>query len=125
MIFLKLTPIRKEILDIIKKSNRPICAKNIKEEFSLQADLSNIYRNLNVLELDRKISSISFRCVKYYYASQNQNGHFILCKKCGEIQSFNLCHEHLLQKTLEEQYGYKFTSHSLYFEGYCKICKKT
>ena len=107
----------------MSKENKPISAKTIKEKFNLLADLSNIYRNLNTLELDRAIGSISFQGIKYYYYSENKNGHFMLCKSCGEIKSFHLCHEHSLQKQLEEQYEYKLTNHNLYFEGYCKVCK--
>ena len=120
---MRITPIRSEVLDILSKENKPISAKTIKEKFNLLADLSNIYRNLNTLELDRAIGSISFQGIKYYYYSENKNGHFMLCKSCGEIKSFHLCHEHSLQKQLEEQYEYKLTNHNLYFEGYCKVCK--
>lgn len=121
---LKLTPIRLEILSILKESTAPICAKAIKDKFILSADLSNVYRNLNTLELDRIICSISFKGIKYYYESESKSGHFILCKGCGEIQSFHNCHEHTLQKELENQFGYKITNHNLYFEGYCGTCNK-
>ena len=104
--FMKLTPIRKEILRIVKDSNKPISTKLIKEKFGLEADISNIYRNLNALELDRSINSISIEGIKYYYAFESQNGHFIICKNCGEIQTFYNCHEHKLKEELEKGISY-------------------
>ena len=62
---MRITPIRREVLDILSKENKPISAKTIKEKFNLLADLSNIYRNLNTLELDGAIGSISFQGRKY------------------------------------------------------------
>lgn len=119
---MKLTPIKEEILRILKTNSKPISTKKIKEEFMLNADLSNVYRNLNSLELSSTINSISIEGTKYYYAFDNLNGHFIICKSCGEMQSFHNCNEQKLQSQLEEQFGYKLLSHKLYFEGYCKIC---
>lgn len=119
---MKLTPIRKEILRIVKDSDKPINTKLIKEKFQLEADISNIYRNLNVLELDRSINSISIEGIKYYYAFESQNGHFIICKSCGEIQTFYNCHEHKLKEELEKEFGYRLLTHNLYFEGYCGLC---
>ena len=48
---MRITPIRREVLDILSKENKPISAKTIKEKFNLLADLSNIYRNLNTLDV--------------------------------------------------------------------------
>lgn len=117
------SPISEEILRILKKENKPISTKDINKIFKIEVDLSNIYRNLNKLELNQIISSISFKGTKYYYYSENRNGHFILCKSCGEIQTFHICHENSLQKKLEESFDYQFTNHNLYFEGYCKKCR--
>lgn len=119
---MKLTPIRKEILRIVKASDKPINTKIIKEKFGLEADISNIYRNLNALELDRSVNSISIEGIKYYYAFESQNGHFIICKNCGEIQTFYNCHEHKLKEELEKDFGYQLLTHNLYFEGYCGLC---
>jgi len=119
---MKLTPIRQEIINIVDNSEKPINAKVIKELFTLEADFSNIYRNLNALELERNISSISIDGVKFYYKSQIDSGHFIICKSCGEIKTFHNCHEHKLKKELEDQYGYNLLTHNLYFEGYCSPC---
>lgn len=122
---MKLTPIREEILKIIKTSEKPVSTKLIKEKLTLYVDLSNVYRNLNTLELSRNINSISINGIKYYYAFENESGHFIICKCCGEIQTFHNCHEHKLKIELENQFGYRLLSHNLYFEGYCNPCNQS
>lgn len=121
---MKLTPIRKEILDILESIENPINAKIIRDKFKLDADFSNIYRNLNSLELQREINSISIDGVKFYYKTKEHNGHFIICKNCGEIKTFHNCHEHKLKDDLEKEFSYKLITHNLYFEGYCEPCNK-
>ena len=65
-----LTKKRKEIFDILQASDKPICAKILKE--SVTFDLSTIYRGLDYLETNNLISSFYFGNEKYYFKEKKK-----------------------------------------------------
>lgn len=121
---MNLSPLRADILDIITTYKKPITAKNIFEKLSINADLSNVYRGLKFLEAKGIVSSISYLGVKYYFLFNDNHGHFLFCRECQEILSFNKCFAHSIEDEIQEQFNYNIERHVFYFEGTCEICTK-
>ena len=79
-----LTKKRKEILDLLQSSEKPMCANMLKKHVTF--NLSTIYRALEYLESNNFISSFYFGNEKYYF--KEKNGNFFLyrfhCKLFGK-----------------------------------------
>ncbi|GAG89126.1 unnamed protein product, partial [marine sediment metagenome] len=85
---LKLTVLRKEILEVIDNAEKPLNAKIVGKRIKSEPYLSTIYRALDFLETKNLIHSVSFSGVKFYFTSKQGNGHFLVCKECREILEF-------------------------------------
>ena len=79
-----LTKNRKEILEIISASKKPLNVKQIKTQVDF--DTSTIYRALDFLESLEYIHSVIFDNEKYYF--KDKNGNFIICNSCRKIEAF-------------------------------------
>ena len=77
-----LTKKRKEILDLLLSSEKPMCANMLKKYVTF--NLSTIYRALEYLESNNFISSFYFGNEKYYF--KEKNGNFFLCESCNTIE---------------------------------------
>jgi len=120
----RLTERRKEILQVINESGKPLNAKDIFEKISSQPNLSTVYRALDFLEKEKYINSVSFSRIKFYYKGlEEEGGHFLFCGKCHEILEFNDCVVHDLKDKIQEQFNYTITGHVLCFEGVCSDCQ--
>ena len=120
-----MTKIRKEILEIIKCSSKPLLIKEIIDQLRIKVDLSSVYRTLKFLFDSRKIYIFSFKNRKYYFSNQKgESGHFLICKSCNEIKCFDNCIAESLQRKLQCDFNFHITEHILYFEGYCSECQK-
>jgi Fur family ferric uptake transcriptional regulator len=119
----KLTPLRKEILALIEREERPLNAKHIMQRVHLHPNLSSIYRSCEYLVTRHLLQSVSFSGVRHYFLAKRGRGHFIICKGCNEIITFDECIAEALQKRVQDKYDYTITDHVLYFEGFCPDCK--
>ena len=120
---IKLTKNRKKVLNVIKSLKKPSTAKVIQEMLLEKPDLSTIYRTLEFLTKNNIINSVSFNGKSFYYFGND--GHFIVCKECEEIMTFNECVGKNITNKIEDRFGYKLTNHILYFQGYCSKCYNT
>ena len=122
---MKLTKLRKEVLNIIDNSEKIICIKSIWNSLDPQPNITSVYRSVDHLESNELIQSISISGVKYLISKKKKgHGHFIICKECKEVTNFDDCIISSLQNKLQKDLNYNITSHVLYFEGYCSDCKK-
>lgn len=120
----KLTKIRKEILQLISYSNKPLNAKHIWKNIYSNPDVSTVYRALKFLVNRNYINTVTFSRIKFYYIDQGKKGgHFLFCDHCHEIMAFNECVVDDLQNRLQKEFQYTITSHVLCFEGICYQCK--
>ncbi len=119
----KLTPLRKEILAIVEREERPLNVKHIMQRIHLNPNLSSIYRSCEYLVTRNLLQSVSFAGVRHYFIANRGRGHFIICKGCNEIITFDECIAEALQKRIQDKYHYAITDHVLYFEGLCPDCR--
>jgi Fur family ferric uptake transcriptional regulator len=120
----RLTKLRREILGVIERAERPLNAKTIRHRTSSKPDLSTIYRALDFLTMKRLIHTVSFSGIRYFFIGKKGHGHFLICKECHEIQEFDDCVVASLQKKIQNKYNYSITDHVLYFEGLCAECQQ-
>ena len=113
-----LTKNRKEILEIISASKKPLNVKQIKTKVIF--DTSTIYRALDFLENIGYIHSVIFDNEKYYF--KEKDGNFIICNSCREIEVIpvqSVTHE---ENILKQKFGFLPLSHIFLFKGLCKKC---
>ncbi len=121
----KLTPVREEILSIIEDAGIPVNVSVIMDTLTSTPNISTVYRALDYFERNQYVHSISLSGMRYYYgSSRGGHGHFLFCRECRELITFDDCIVHTLQKKLQKQYEYQISSHVLFFEGLCGECGK-
>jgi len=120
-----ITELRKTILTIVEKSDKPLMVKSIYKQLYPKPDLSTVYRALDFFQKKNLLQSINFfNNVQYFFSSKKPHSHFILCKECHHIDAFKNCPAHSLEKELENQFKFKIYDHFLHFIGLCKECQK-
>ncbi len=113
-----LTKKRKEILDLLLSSEKPMCANMLKKYVAF--NLSTIYRALEYLESNNFISSFYFGNEKYYF--KEKNGNFFLCESCNtiEVVPSEVIKEN--DKNISKKTGFSLISHLFLFKGKCPNC---
>ncbi len=87
----RLTSLRKRVLEIVSNSHRPVKAYQVLEEISSSAKPQTVYRALDFLienGLVHKISSMSSYCVCSHPASGHDECFFLICSVCGDAREF-------------------------------------
>lgn len=120
-----LTDLRKKILGIIAKANKPLRAKDIHEIMSFKSDFSTVYRALEFLSKKEMIKSIYLDSnIRFYYSIKDSHLHYIICKNCHTVKKFDQCFANDIQSKLEKKYEIEIHDHFFYFVGICKKCSK-
>jgi len=107
---LKITPARKELLELLVKENRPICFEDIKNKINM--DKATFYRNISKFDSSNIISSFESNDKKRYYELQSSPHSHFICNKCNTIECLNIDDVKLK--------GYKVMD--IIFKGICKNC---
>ncbi|MEM7008735.1 MAG: transcriptional repressor [Thermodesulfobacteriota bacterium] len=117
------TNLRKEILKYIEQSEQPLTAKEIYQMLQSKPNLSTVYRALDYLCKNKYVKTISFSSEgNYFYSAKMEHSHFIYCKECTEIKTFDDCFAEKIQDNVEDKFDYKITDHIFYFSGICNTC---
>lgn len=110
---IKLTTARKAILEILLKSNKPLCYEDIKDRLSM--DKATFYRNITKFEEEKIINSFESNDKKRYFEIlKTKHSHFI-CSVCSKIE----CIHEKLNFNLE---GYQVDN--IIIKGICQACLK-
>ena len=122
----KLTEFRKEMLDTIRESEKPLNAKTVLNRMDSVPNLSTVYRALDFLVKSGLVNTVSLGRVTFYYKQpDHEGGHFIFCGHCNEIQAFQDCIAHQIKERIQSEFDYRITHHVLCFEGLCADCRKS
>jgi len=87
----RLTFLRKRVLEIVSRSHRPVKAYEILAELSSSAKPQTAYRALDFLiqnGLVHKISTMSSYCACFHPASGHSECFFLICSVCGDTREF-------------------------------------
>lgn len=108
---LKLTPARKEILELFSKEKKPVCFEDIKHKLNM--DKATFYRNVSRFQDEDILISFESNDKKRYYELHNiEHAHFV-CNECNKIECLNGIEALKLD-------GYKITD--IIYKGLCKEC---
>ena len=107
---IKLTTARIALLNILEKSNKPLCYEDIKLDISM--DKATFYRNISKFEKENIVNSFESNDRKRYYELKlTQHGHFV-CISCNKVEC--------LEKLDIKLEGY--TVNNIIVNGKCKSC---
>ena len=126
---LKNTKQRAAILEILKKSDRPITAEQVYIELkaeNIPANLSTIYRNFSFLcekELVNKLA-ITGENSTFYEINQLLHRHYLVCLGCKKVLAIDDCPLERYEALLAEETNFVITGHKLDIYGYCAECQK-
>lgn len=81
---IKLTNARKAILEILLKSNKPMCYEDIKDMISM--DKATFYRNITKFEEEDIINSFESNDKKRYFEIQKTKHSHFICSNCSKIE---------------------------------------
>lgn len=128
---LRITPIRKLLIESLAKSPYPLSAIDIKLILQQQDTLCNkttIYREIQSLVRSDLLKEVDFGEGKKRYEITNSHHHHLVCQKCKRIKEIDLdltkFEEQLLilQNKINNFSDFKINQHNLEFFGICKVC---
>jgi Fe2+ or Zn2+ uptake regulation protein len=118
---LKLTAPRRQILEVLFYSDRPLTINEIMKN-CVNADFATVFRTVKLFVAHGFLQSTNFndKQIRYSLIKEDTHPHHILCKECGKIEQLDVC---ILDK-VKKLTSYKIVDHSMEFVGICPECNK-
>ena len=125
---IKVTNERTSIIGILRKTNLPLTPAEIYLQVKTQlpkANLTTVYRNLEMLEDLRLLKRLAFNQTGFSYEllTNRPHHHHAVCKKCGRVEDLENISEKFVDK-ISQQTNFKIEDHNLEFFGLCENCQK-
>jgi Fur family transcriptional regulator, ferric uptake regulator len=128
---IKKTLARETILNILKKSKKPIDVNEIIKKLKsikIKVDRVTVFRSINLLLKKKLINKVELNEGKYRYELASlPHHHHLVCTNCGNINDIesNPLHEEIdkISKSANKIFNFKIEEHKVEFFGKCKICK--
>ena len=124
----KATLPRLAILELIKRSRRPLSAQDIIAKLEGKTDKVTVYRFIAKLKNAGIVRQIDLRQNNAQYEFfDSEDHHHVVCARCGRIEDIGGCEiDHLHNVILKEVKNFSEVSqHSLEFYGICLNCAKS
>ena len=122
---LKVTPRRKAMLEILLGSGRSLTAEEVYSALSQKqnCNLSTVYRALNMMAEHHLLQKNVHGDKKIYYKlNLEHHSHQLVCERCHEHVSIDLCPLEQFKRDLQENTGYLITGHQFEISGICPRC---
>lgn len=128
---LKVTPARKQILEIFSDDCKPVNAEYIYEKIKsatgkagAKINQVTVYRTLASLEEKGILKRVDLHKDSVYYELADHHHHHIICTACGLIEGFGACNiESLSKKALGSSSKFSTVNdHSIELFGVCRSC---
>jgi Fur family ferric uptake transcriptional regulator len=120
----KATPTRLAILEVFRKSKRPLSAQAIIEALP-HADQVTVYRTFKSLAQKGIIHQIDLRHNHAHYELIDiAEHHHLICLACGRIEDVRHCNVDEIQSAVlrASKHFSEVRQHTLEFYGICKAC---
>lgn len=123
---LKVTPQRKAILTVLKKSQSVLSAQELFQEVIKLlpgVNFSTVYRNLDVMLSKGLLCRIAPEngVVMYELRRKGSHHHHVICKGCGISIPIDFCPMDAMKKELK-RLSFTPTEHRFEVYGYCDKC---
>jgi len=116
------------IFDIIKKHKHEFTVKDIYEEIKEKAGLTTIYRLIDKLVADGRLSkNIGKDNVTYYqYLEEcdNENHFYLKCDLCGDMKHVDCNCIEDLTKHIFKEHNFSPSDRNIIINGICEKCSK-
>lgn len=117
------------ILDILKKSTKPLSINDIYHQITTDLPTiakSTIYRNIDALIKQNQVDKYFLNDNELFYqikASQHDHKHYVICEECKKVFDLPLCPIHEIEDAMKEE-GFAISEHYIQISGTCKNCRK-
>jgi len=124
----KITNERKAIIGILEAGKLPLSPAEIYFQVKPllpKANLTTVYRNLEMLEGFGLVKRLGFNknYFSYELASSRNHHHHVVCQKCGLIEELDNISEKFVSE-VSSLTNFKIEDHNLEFFGLCERCQK-
>lgn len=124
----KLTGQRRIIIEVFEVCPAHYTAQEVFEKVKLQnsnINFSTVYRNLELLCKIGVINKLNIDSrTSHFELAHNEHHHHVICLKCGEMQSIDMCPYGQLKVSDLDELGFVPVNHKFEIYGYCKKCNK-
>lgn len=123
----KATSSRIAILEIFKKSKKPLSAQEIIELLPRNADQVTVYRTLKSFKEKGVIKQIDLRHNHAHYELTDlAEHHHLICLKCGKVEDVDHCGVEAIESSVlrSSKHFAEIKQHALEFYGICKTCSR-
>jgi len=125
---MRITPVRKGILDILEEKNTPLTIVEIQgflKEKELFPNKTTLYRQMETLIENNIIESVSLKNAVVHYEKKTSHHHHFFCNDCEDIvciesEDFEKSTK-ALEKSLQKN-GFLVQRHTFSLEGKCQKC---
>ena len=126
--YLRATPQRAIIFEVIEKLVGHITAEDIYEEVQKvnpYISLATVYRTLELLQELNMITPTNLGGSQTYFALKDHGPHHhLVCMECGGIEEFSDDIFDPIRIRLEEEYGFWVRTDHMSLFGVCQACHK-
>jgi len=123
----KITPARIAILEVFRRSKRPLSAQEIIDELPRSGDQATIYRTLKSFRDKGVIRQVDLHHNHAHYELADlAEHHHLICVRCGRIEDVHHCGVEEIQERVirRSKHFAEIRQHALEFYGVCKGCAK-
>jgi Fur family ferric uptake transcriptional regulator len=124
---IKLTGERRAIISVLEQTKIPLSPANLflRIKTSLpKANLTTVYRNLEMLEGLGLVKRLGFNKSYFSYelVGEREHHHHIICQRCGKVEELEGISENFVRE-VSKQTKFIVEDHNLEFFGLCKECQ--
>ena len=114
---IKLTKKRRAILDVLKRNQEALSAKEINQLLP-DVDLVTVYRNLELFVAEKIITQLNFSGHDTKFEYQETPHHHAVCTECNKVIHFDVSNSEL--KPLLKVSDFNVDEVEVTLRGYCK-----
>lgn len=121
---LRMTAARRQLIDILAGSERPLSVEDISQRSKGQFDLVTIYRNLEVFREIGIVEVILLENGKNLFelTGEHDHSHHIVCRHCLKTERIDFCLGGELERYASSR-GFSNLSHTIEVFGECPDCE--
>ena len=123
----KATSSRIAILEVFKKSKKPLSAQEIINILPRGTDQVTVYRTLKSFKEKGVIKQIDLRHNHAHYELEDlAEHHHLICLKCGKVEDVHRCGVEAVESSVlrSSKHFAEIKQHALEFYGICKACSR-
>lgn len=125
---MRLTPVRKDILNILTESKIPVRVSDLLtllRNNHRNINKTTIYRDIEIFKSEGYITETYFKdMVVRYEIFNNKCHHHLVCDSCGNVINFDFNEDKFLKEAVGTT-GFTITNHNIELFGICKSCYKS